>query len=58
MNLNKLKIAWMSLNETKWALNELKPTKMGLKEPKWAQILITILPVMHTSVRHDICYDF
>ena len=48
-------------NGSKWAqtsLNERKSTQMSLNTSKWAQILIKFLPVMHISVRHEICYDF
>ena len=40
------------------SLNTPKQAEMGPDDPKRAQILIKILPMMHISVRHDICYKF
>ena len=31
---------------------------MSWNEPEWAQILKKFVPVMHTSVRHDVFYNF
>ena len=44
MDIEAFKWALIKLNELKWALVSLK--------------FIKHLPMMHSSVRHDICYNF
>ena len=54
LNIFKIILYELKIGEPKWA-------EKSLNELRWALMssnLNKILPVMHISIRHDICYDF